>query len=137
MKYILIILSLLYSQITLSNENISDEIRKVVDANLLYMETENVDGVMSTVHTQSLSYLPTKDALSQIFGNYKLEYVIEDYSFIGHDGELAYVRVKQATNKVSGLTFQNNRLDMLQVFKKENGVWKLWAQANLEVEYIQ
>lgn len=45
-------------------------------------------------------------------------------------------RVKLATKKVTGPDFQDNELDLIQVFRKEDGEWKFWSQTILEVRPI-
>jgi len=57
------------------------------------------------------------------------------YEYIGLSGEYAIARIKFKTTKISGPAFKNNSVDMIQVFKQENGTWKLWSQANLEIQF--
>ena len=40
------------------------------------------------------------------------------------------------TEKISGPAFRNNEIDMIQIFKKENGKWKFWSQAILYIRYL-
>lgn len=135
-KILTVLVGLLMSSVVLADKTVEINVKKAFQDNINYTVAEDVEGVLSTVHTQSLSYLPTKDLLVQLFGMYKLKYEILDYKFINYDGELAYVRVKQRTTKVEGPTFQNNEMDLLQVYKPENGVWKIWSQANMQVEFL-
>jgi len=136
MKLTVFILSLILFQPAFAAPEAKEEIEKAVKANMSYLEQEDPDGPMSTIHTQSLSYKPTKNALAQLFGAYKLSYKLISYEFIVVDRGLAYVRVKQRTKKISGPAFNNNEVDMVQIFKQEDGVWKLWSQANLTISYI-
>ncbi|MGO2509551.1 MAG: hypothetical protein ACTH6Y_11200 [Vibrio hibernica] len=40
------------------------------------------------------------------------------------------------TTKVSGPTFHNNKLEALIVFKQEGETWKIWSQANMQIQYL-
>ncbi len=124
------------SNIAYANPKIADAIKQNILDNLKYVQAEDAEKSMSTMHSQSPSYLPTKDMMFRIFNDYNLSYEIIDFKYIAYDGDLAYARIKQVTKKISGPAFQNNELDAVQVFRQESGVWKLWSQANIDVKYI-
>ncbi|MGH1439387.1 MAG: hypothetical protein ACRBBR_04670 [Cellvibrionaceae bacterium] len=135
-KILSIIFACALSLSATADKSVEAGVRKSFDDNLKYSIAADIDGVLSTVHTQSLFYLNTKNLLTQVLNIYKLDYTLLDYQFISYDGELAYVRAKQRTTKISGPAFQNNEIDIVQVYKQEAGIWKLWAQANMAVKYI-
>jgi ketosteroid isomerase-like protein len=118
-----------------AEENIPAAIKAAVTENLKATQGEDMDRMMKTIHTQSPGYMHTKQQMTPIFGNFDLSYRLLSFSYIGSDGEYAVARVKQATTKVSGPAFQNNELDLMQVFRKENGQWKFWAQTILGIKY--
>jgi hypothetical protein len=137
MRSALILIMLFMSNTAIANPELAKTIKENVLHNLKYMQEEDSSKAMSTIHSQSPSYLSTKNILSQIFSNYKLSYKLVSFKFIAHHDDLVYARVKQATKKISGPVFQNNIIDMVQVFKQESGIWKLWAQANIGIKYIE
>ena len=92
--------------------------------------------MLETLHTQSPGYLATKEQMGPLFSNYDLKYELVSFRYIGRDGEYAVARVKQSTKKASGLAFRDNVLDMVQVYKQEDGRWKFWNQVILEIEYV-
>lgn len=116
--------------------DIDSEVKTTVELNLKNCADENLSGMMNTLHSQSPSYLPTQQAMRQLFPAYDLKYTLVSYSFVGSDSEYAYAKVKQKVEKIRGPAFQNNELEALQVFKKEGGSWKLWTQANLSIKYL-
>ena len=118
-----------------AEEDVSAAIKLVVMENLKATQAEDINWMMKTIHTQSPSYLQTKQQIAPLFDNFDLSYRLLSFSYIGLDAEYAVARVKQTTKKVSGLAFRNNELDMIQVFRKENGKWKFWAQAILGIKY--
>ncbi|CCK76336.1 MAG: hypothetical protein KBT75_04240 [Oleispira antarctica] len=126
------LLSLLLLSIA-SNADTASDIKQVVLDNLKYIQAEDIENSMATMHSQSPSYMATEEMLQQLLPIYDLKYEILKYSYIGEDDEYAYAKVLQKTSKISGPAFQTNKLEALQVFKKENGVWKLWTQANLSI----
>lgn len=137
MRSALILIMLFTSNIAVANSELAKTIKENVLYNLKYMQKEKPNKAISTIHSQSPSYLSTKNILSQIFGNYKLNYELVSFEFIAHHEELVYARIKQATTKISGPAFQNNIIDTVQIFKQESGIWKLWAQANIGIKYIE
>lgn len=127
---------ILMSVCSMSVADTSSDVKKAIMANFKHTQAEDVAAVMGDMHSQSPAYLPTKQMLQQLFPAYDLAYELVDYRFVGEDGEYAYAKIRQRTTKISGPAFQNNELEVLMVFKQENGVWKLWTQANLAVTYL-
>lgn len=121
---------------TMTFADTSSDIEKVILDNLKYTQNENVDAVMGDMHSQSPAYLSTQQVLQQLFPAYDLKYELLKYTLVGVDSDYAYARIKQSTKKVSGPAFQDNEIEMLTVFKKENGKWKFWTQANLSITFI-
>ena len=115
---------------------VSKAIKEVVIKNMEAFEKEDVDTAMDTMHSQGPSYLMTRQQMQTAFEHYDLIYRLTYFKYIGQDGGYAAARVKQITEKVSGPMFQDNEVDMIQIFKKENGVWKYWTQSVLDVKYM-
>lgn len=136
MRYILLLAIVFMSNVSVADQKVAEAIKQSILDNLKYVQEENSEKSMSTIHSQSPSYLPTKNIISQMFSNYQLSFELIDFKYIAYDGDLAYARVKQVTKKISGPAFQNNEVDMVQIFRRESGIWKLWSQANIEIKYI-
>ena len=114
----------------------ADEVLKVIENNLKYTQSEDMEAVVATMHPDSLSYYPSKHMMRQLFPEYDLKYVLLDYKFLGSDADYAYARVLIRTTKIEGPGFWDNEIDAIQAFKKENGQWKLFSQANLTINYL-
>jgi len=112
------------------------DVKSVILENFEHTKNEDFEAVMGDVHSQSPAYLQTQQILQQLFPVYDLQYELVSYTFIGEDNEYAYAKVKQRTKKISGPAFQDNEVEVLMIFKKENDAWKLWTQANLAIEYL-
>lgn len=126
--------ALLFSMPSLADTE-SDVLEVVVD-NFKALDQEDVPAYMDTIHTQSLMYKTTENALNLTFRIYDLEYDLQKVSFIGADDKYAYVKVVFETRKLKGPAFQNNQIEALIVFKQDNGEWKMWSQANLQLNKV-
>jgi len=116
--------------------DVINQVKGVVIANLEATHSEDIAATLATIHTQSPAYITTKQQLQILFDSYDLSYELKDYRFIGIDGEYAIARVEQVTRKISGAQFQDNEIDMIQIFRKEQGQWKYWSQTILNVNYL-
>ncbi len=116
--------------------DVGADVKATVEQNLVACADEDLAGMLATLHSRSPSYLSTQQAMDQVFAAYDLDYTLIGFSLVGADDEYAYARVKQRTEKVSGPAFRDNDIDMLQIFKREDGAWKLWTQANLAITYL-
>ena len=134
MKALIYTLLILASTVTYADTSL--DIKKAILANFEHTQNEDAAAVMGDIHSQSPAYLATQQMLQQLFPAYNLTYELLNFEFIGKDNEYAYAKVKQRTTKISGPAFQNNEIDVLMIFKKENGLWKIWTQANLLISYI-
>ena len=132
---ITLVLSLCFASYSLDNQDIATDIEAVVIDNFRANESEDLDAALATMHTQAPTYTSTKQSSISLFETYDLKYDLSSFSFIGQDGKYAIARIKQSTTKVSGPAFRNNDLDAIHAFRKENGKWKFWTIAILEVKY--
>lgn len=117
-------------------DDMSTILNEVISQNFKAYEEENIEKVMKTVHSKSPGFDATKEFSSQIFPVYDIKYELLSFKFIALEGDYAIGRVKQKTAKVSGPEFKDNIIDSIVIFKKESGIWKLWSQATLTLEYI-
>ena len=118
------------------SESTAGELRNLIIQNLNACQDEKLDAEMSTMHSQSPAYLMTKQQTPLLFENYDLKYELTGFSFIGQDEDYAVARIKQKTTKIAGPAFQNNEIDTIAVFRKENGQWKFWNQVLLNTKYL-
>ncbi|KGY13796.1 hypothetical protein NM22_02950 [Vibrio tubiashii] len=134
MKKLLIVVVMFFSSHALADT--AKDVLEVIEANLKYTQNEDVEATVATMHPDSLSYYPSKHMMEQLFPTYDLKYVLLDYKFLGSDADYAYARVLIRTTKVDGAEFRDNEIDAIQVFKQDNGKWKLFSQANMTINYL-
>lgn len=111
-------------------------LREVVVKNMEATQTEDMSAILAMMHTKSPAYEPTKKQLPPLFQAYDLKYELISFEFIGITGEYALGRTKQRTTRTKGPAFRNNEIDMIQIFKKQDGKWKYWAQSILSISYL-
>lgn len=119
-----------------SDEDVAEEIWEVVLENLRATQVEDMDAMLATIHSESPSYTQTEELATVLFENYDLNYEVLLFRYIEQDGEYAIVRLEYSSQKVAGGEFNDNNLDTIHVFRQENGDWKIWSMAILEIEYI-
>ena len=119
-----------------SDEDVAEEIKEVVFENLRATQVEDMDAMLATIHSESPSYTQTEELATVLFENYDLNYEVLLFRYIEQDGEYAIVRLEYSSQKVAGGEFNDNNLDTIHVFRQENGDWKIWSMAILEIEYI-
>ena len=119
-----------------SDEDVAEEIRQVVFENLRATQVEDMDAMLATLHSESPLYAQTEDMATVLFENYDITYELQVFRYIKQDGEYAIVRLEFSAEKLAGAEFNDNILDTIHVFRQENGDWKIWSMAILEIEYI-
>jgi hypothetical protein len=120
-----------------SGGGIEGELRKLMTENIRSTQTEDLEAMMKTIHSNSPVYESTRQSVSQVFGKgWKLKYELLSLKYLMTDGDYAIGRVRQRTTKTPPEDFRNNEIDMIVVFKQEDRTWKFWNQAILEVKFI-
>lgn len=108
----------------------------VVNANAEYMNKEDLDGVMTTIHPQSPSYAATEAMAKQIFDRYDLNYKIENVKVIEENENEAKVEFTQLTTKIKGPEFHNNRTVGIHTLRKDGDSWKVYATEMVNVDLL-
>ena len=118
------------------DKNVEAELKTLMMENIKATEAEDKSAMLATIHTESPNYAQTEILTTQMFGTYKLKYELLQFQYVGMEGEYAIARYKFSTKKVAGGEFKDNIVDSLHIFRQENGSWKIWSMAILEIEYI-
>ena len=118
------------------DKNVAAELEAVVMKNFKATEAKDVNTMLETLHTQSPSYAHTKNESTALFEEFDIKYELLQFQYVGMDGEYAIARCKYSAKKIAGGNFKENRLDTFQIFREENGSWKMWSMTILRVETI-
>jgi ketosteroid isomerase-like protein len=123
--------------VTKSSAATESELRKTISENITTTQAEDLDAMMKTIHSSSPLYQQTRQQVSQIFGKgLGLKYELLSLKYLASDGDYAFARVRQRTTKTPPGGFRNNEIDMIVAFRKEEGTWRIWNQAILEINYL-
>jgi hypothetical protein len=120
-----------------ADEKLAATLKGVVEENLRAYDAEDAAGVQRTMHTRSPEYDPTGAALTEQFRDEDLTAKLVDFKYMGHDDEFAVARVKIKVEGPPGSVFVNNTTDNLMLFHQEGGIWKLWSDDVLGVDFEQ
>lgn len=118
-------------------DQLTTELRQVVENSLAAYNREDNAATMQSVHTKSPDFDDMQRALPNQFGALDARTELVSFRYIGHDDEFAIARVKFKTVDQSGEPFVANVLDTITVFHQENGTWKYWDNHVLGVELLQ
>jgi hypothetical protein len=110
-------------------------VRGVAEANVAAYDAKDTDGVLRTMHTRSPEYDSTKAALAEQFRDLNVTAKLIDFRYMGHDDEFVVARVKTQYVGTPGGGFQDNVTDSIMLFHQEGGVWKLWSDEVLGVDF--
>ncbi len=129
-----------YSGALLANSDaVSSQLESVINAHIsaASKDSESIEDVMKTMHSESPASMHVKVSLEQMFPAFDIDMSVTEYSFVGISGDYAVVRAKQKMEKVSGpASFKNHVNEQMYVFKQEQGQWKIWQAVILDVEYL-
>ena len=120
-----------------TDEDVAAEIKALFIENLKATQAEDIEAVLDTMHTQALAYSNTERAMISVFETYDLKYQMQLFRYIGQDDQYAIARLKFSSEKIAGPDFNDNILDTYHVFRKEDGKWKIWSMATLEINFIE
>ena len=116
--------------------NLLNTLQPMLDEYHKYLNEQDMEGVISMIHIGSPAQTHTRQLLSQVFDNYKVQNDLIDVKYIGNDDSYVYIKMKQKVTKLEGPEFQNNINISLVALKMEKGKWKVWSMMPLEVSLI-
>lgn len=131
---VLFIISLIISSCSSEKEYKTPE--DLIKANTAYMNEEDLEGVMTTVHPKSLSYPATETMAKQIFERYDLNYKIENIKVLEQNDKEAKVEFTQVTTKIKGKDFKNNKATGIHTLRKDGDSWKVYSTEMTNVEFL-
>lgn len=115
----------------------SRQIRTIFQSNLDATQKRDLRKALATIHSKSPVFAPSAQILEKLFETFELKFDLMAFKYIATDEGYAIARVKYKAVKVKGPEFHDYVVTALAVFKQEAGEWKLWQQANLELENLE
>lgn len=136
MKKILGLFSIALIISSCSSENEYKTPEELINANAAYMNEEDLEAVMTTVHPKSPSYEGTEAMAKQIFERYDLNFKIENIKVLEQNEKEAKVEFTQVTTKIKGKDFKNNKATGIHTLKKDGDSWKVYSTEMTNVEFL-
>lgn len=130
-----VLLSIIFF-VSCSSKKSYDTPEALVNANVDFMNQEDFDGVMSTIHPQSPSYEMTEKLVKKIFEVYDLNYKIEKLKVLEKNDNEAKVEFVQITTKLKGPDFKNNKTTGVHTLKMDDGSWKIFSTEVQDLEFL-
>ncbi len=109
---------------------------ELIKANAAFMNEEDLEAVMTTVHSKSPNYPATEIMAKQIFERYDLNYKIENIKVLEQNDKEAKVEFTQITTKIKGKDFKNNKTTGIHTLRKEGDSWKVYSTEMTNVEFL-
>ncbi len=119
-----------------SNNKYYSSPEEVIQANIDFMNSENIEGTLSTFHPDSPTFEITEDLVEQIFNLYDLNYKIEKLEVVKKDNQEAIANFTQLTIKLNGPEFKNNRVKGKHILKKDGDSWKIYSTQIFSTEFL-
>jgi len=136
MKNIALILLIILVVFACSSKKEYKTPESLINANAEYMNEEDLEGVMTTVHPKSPNYAATEAMAKQIFDRYDLNYKIENIKVLEGNDKEAKVEFTQVTTKIKGKDFKNNKATGIHTLKKDGDSWKVYSTEMVNVEFL-
>lgn len=136
MKNIALILLIILVVFACSSKKEYKTPESLIKANAEYMNEEDLEGVMTTVHPKSPNYAATEAMAKQIFDRYDLNYKIENIKVLEENDKEAKVEFTQVTTKIKGKDFKNNKATGIHTLKKDGDSWKVYSTEMVNVEFL-
>jgi hypothetical protein len=139
--FLLLIAMLACSSSSESAPEVTDADREavvnVVQWNLYYLEVEDINGAMNTIHEDAPGRSETQNTTLEMFNRFDLGYELLENELVSIDSDTAEVRVKQLTWKKAGdEPFRTNRITAVHTLKKSaDGNWRIYSTSVDDVEY--
>ena len=119
-----------------SNDKYYSSPEEVIQANIDFMNTENIEGTLSTIHPDSPAFESTEKLIDQLFKVYDLNCKLEKLAVIDENNEEAVVNFTQVTTKLKGPKFKDTRIKGTHQLKKDGDSWKIYSTKILDTEFL-
>lgn len=118
--------------------SLPEEVTAVIYENIRASNTKDIEGYMLTIHSRSPVYNATKRGVEQAFSDkYTLSYRISDVYIIEQSSTKAIVHFVLTTRLISGsIDFRDNRVTGEMELRTEDGIWKIYNQEVISVDYL-
>ena len=122
--------------VSCSTEKKYETPEEVINANIDFMNNEDIEGAIKTLHPESPQLESTEAMMKKIFEMYDLNYKIESMKVLEEYDDEARVEFVQVTTKIKGPDFKNNRITGIHTLKKDGDSWKIYSTEMKNLEFL-
>lgn len=113
-----------------------DNIKRVVEQNVQYSKTEDLNGTLSLVEASGPLLANTSAVLKQVFAIYDLEYLLNHVDVKEVKTDTAVVITNVTVKKMTGPEFKDNRSITTTTLHKINGSWKIGVASAVKTDFL-
>ena len=136
MKKIFLLMIIILFVVSCSTEKKYETPEEVINANIDFMNNEDIEGAIKTLHPESPQLESTEAMMKKIFEMYDLNYKIESMKVLEEYDDEARVEFVQVTTKIKGPDFKNNRITGIHTLKKDGDSWKIYSTEMKNLEFL-
>lgn len=103
------------------------KILKLVHKHVKFIENEDLDGFLKTIHPETKDYENTIAALKDMYEKVDISIEIPTCRVVDLQGDTAEVSFVQAVRRVKGLPMQDYQIDGTYILKKHEGEWRFFS----------
>lgn len=112
-------------------------IESLVYAHMHAMLEKDLDGIMKTFHPEMPGWEENKNFYEQIFQSVDAVPELKTIRLLTRNDELAAAEVVQFTqSKIEDAPFRQNETTQVYLFRKHNGLWKIFHTILKKIEYF-
>lgn len=113
-----------------------EAVKQVLIDQVDFLQEENLEGALSTMHPESPQYSSSRAVMEQVFELYELEYEIEEIEVLEVTGNEAKIRAVQVTRRIEGPELADKRVVAVHTLRKTEGGWKLYESEHESSETL-
>jgi tetratricopeptide (TPR) repeat protein len=114
----------------------ANELYASIYSNIRAANSENLTAYMNTIHSKSPLYNQTERLLKEAFSEFDLSYYVSDLEIEKQSRSEAEIHFRLTTRKLRGPAFRDNVVEGIFIMRPEDGVWKIYDQEVIDVQYI-
>jgi hypothetical protein len=113
-----------------------DDLYASIYNNIRAANSENITAYMGTIHSKSPLYGQTERLIEEAFTKYDLSYYVSELEIEEQSKSQAEIHFLLTTRKIRGPAFRDNSIEGIFIMRPEDGVWKIYDQKVIDIQYL-
>lgn len=124
----------LFCQIASANES---QLKSEIQKHITGLNQESISKATASFHSLSPQYAPFTQMLQQNFQIYDISIELKSFDYVGISGDYAVAKVISLVYRKGGAPFMDNQSTTFYFFKKDQGIWKIWAFMGIDSQPLR